>query len=55
MWRRNEEGDCRRGMADEAMPFYGLNGRDNISTYGTRDIEYFYCKERWFMKDIFAQ
>jgi hypothetical protein len=20
MWRRNEEGDCRRGMADEAMP-----------------------------------
>lgn len=29
--------------------------RDGITGNGTRDIEYFYCKERWFMKDIFAQ
>lgn len=23
MWRRKGEGDCKRGMADEAVPFYG--------------------------------
>ncbi len=24
MWRRNDLGDCKRGMADEAMPLYGF-------------------------------
>jgi hypothetical protein len=39
MWRRNEEGDCRRGMADEAVPLCGLKGRDGVGAYRRSNIK----------------